>query len=154
MRTIDADSLMPLFMEKANTTDKHGVKFGENWLLDYEDIKDVIDNAPTVNTTCPNCDSGYAQGYSDGYLKGKEDRPQGEWIPVSERLPDKEGEYLVTRADFDNWGVCRVSNVIDIAKFDYSSHYNNGFHKAYEVIAWMPLPEPYKEAENECKNDT
>ena len=34
----------------------------------------------TVNTTCPNCDSGYAQGYSDGYLKGKEERPQGKWV--------------------------------------------------------------------------
>lgn len=38
-----------------------------------------IDNAPTVNTTCPHCDSGYAQGLSDGYLRGKEDRPQGAW---------------------------------------------------------------------------
>ena len=34
-------------------------------------FKDLIDNAPTVDTTCPHCDSGYAQGYSDGYLKGK-----------------------------------------------------------------------------------
>ena len=40
----------------------------------------TIDNAPTVDTTCPHCDSGYAQGLSDGYLKGKEERPQGEWI--------------------------------------------------------------------------
>ena len=40
----------------------------------------AIDNAPTVDTTCPHCDSGYAQGYSDGYLKGKEERPQGEWL--------------------------------------------------------------------------
>jgi hypothetical protein len=52
--------------------------------VELEDIEVVpvasIDNAPTVNTTCPNCDSGYAQGYSDGYLKGKEERPQGEWI--------------------------------------------------------------------------
>ena len=40
----------------------------------------TIDNAPTVDTTCPNCDSGYAQGYSDGYLKGKEERPTGHWI--------------------------------------------------------------------------
>lgn len=39
----------------------------------------LIDNASTVDTTCPHCDSGYAQGYSDGYLKGKEERPQGEW---------------------------------------------------------------------------
>ena len=40
----------------------------------------TIDNAQTVDTTCPNCDSGYAQGYSDGYLKGKEERPTGHWI--------------------------------------------------------------------------
>lgn len=43
-------------------------------------IFDEIDDAPTVDTTCPNCDSGYAQGYSDGYLKGKEERPHGEWV--------------------------------------------------------------------------
>ena len=42
--------------------------------------KGVWINAPTIDTTCPNYDSGYAQGYSDGYLKGKEERPHGEWI--------------------------------------------------------------------------
>lgn len=57
MRLIDADALMPLFMKKANTMkDRHGVKLGEEWLLNYNDIKDVIDNAPTV------------------------ERPQGKWI--------------------------------------------------------------------------
>ena len=38
----------------------------------------IIDHAPTVDTACPHCDSGYAQGYSDGYLRGKEEIPQGE----------------------------------------------------------------------------
>lgn len=57
MRPTDADALMPLFIEKANKMkDRHGVKLGEEWLLNYDDIKDVIDNAPTV------------------------ERPQGEWI--------------------------------------------------------------------------
>ena len=58
MRLIDADALMPLFIEKAYTMkDRHGVKLGEEWLLNYNDIQDVIDNAPIV-----------------------EERPQGEWI--------------------------------------------------------------------------
>lgn len=49
MRPTDADALMPLFIEKANKMkDRHGVKLGEEWLLNYDDIKDVIDNAPTV----------------------------------------------------------------------------------------------------------
>lgn len=50
MRLIDADALMPLFIKKANTMkDRHGVKLGDEWLLSYNDIKDVIDNAPTVD---------------------------------------------------------------------------------------------------------
>lgn len=49
MKLTDADKLMPLFIEKAHKMpDKHGVKLGEDWLLDYNDIKDVIDNAPPV----------------------------------------------------------------------------------------------------------
>ena len=63
------------------------------------------------------------------------------WIPCNEMLPDEYGEYLVTKRTF-GWN-CEeyVSN--DIAYFD-----NDGFHKADTVIAWKPLPEPYK-AESE-----
>lgn len=51
MRLIDADALMSLFIEKAHTMkDRHGVKLGEEWLLNYNDIQDVIDNAPTVES--------------------------------------------------------------------------------------------------------
>ena len=45
----------------------------------YRDFEKLIDNAPTIYTDCIHCDSGYAQGYSDGYLKGKEERPTGKW---------------------------------------------------------------------------
>lgn len=75
MRTIDADALMPLFIENANLMkDRHGVKLGEEWLLNYNDIKDVIDNAPTV------CNDNYAMGYQDGVKKVLSERPTGRWI--------------------------------------------------------------------------
>ena len=49
MRLIDADKLMPLFVEKAHKmNNRHGVKIGESWLLDYNDIKDVIEHVPTA----------------------------------------------------------------------------------------------------------
>lgn len=54
----------------------------------------------------------------------------GNWIPVSERLPDKPGKYLVT---------VRNGNVYS-GTFDKIS---NRFMCA--ATAWMPLPEPYKE---------
>lgn len=60
-------------------------------------------------------------------------RPQGEWIPVSERLPAYSGLYLVS-----------VDDVVTVANFTgtYFMHRGGG---RVEVYAWQPLPEPYKE---------
>lgn len=55
------------------------------------------------------------------------------WIPCSERLPEHAGKYLVTTDG--TFGI----DVIDIARFE-----NNEWHKSSKIIAWMPLPEPYK----------
>lgn len=78
MRTIDADSLMPLFLEKANTMkDRHGVKLGEEWLLNYNDIKDVIDNAPTIDDLSEYSDKLWKKAYERGKAEA---RPQGEWL--------------------------------------------------------------------------
>ena len=76
MRLIDADELKKKFNERSYWTYTH--EYGDAIPIGW--IMSGIDNAPTVDTTCPHCDSGYAQGYSDGYLKGIEERPQGEWI--------------------------------------------------------------------------
>lgn len=70
-------------------------------------------------------------------------RPQGEWIPVSERLPEENGVYLVTLECVED---CEIVYEDDMAWFVYSEKddCNNGFHKAYPVIAWQPLPKPYE----------
>ena len=66
-------------------------------------------------------------------------QPEQRWIPCSERLPDKQ-RYCLTS--------CRNGLVCE----DF--HWNNGyFDKAdkyhHEVIAWMPLPEPYRGGDTE-----
>lgn len=61
-----------------------------------------------------------------------------QWIPCSERLPEKLGEYLVTVKTV-GWNQ-KETTEIDIAYWDDLE----GFHKAEKVIAWMPLPEPWK----------
>ena len=58
-----------------------------------------------------------------------------EWIPVTERLPECNGRYLVTN---EAWG----ANEIEINVWEHGGWYYNT-----KPIAWMPLPEPYKEAE-------
>jgi hypothetical protein len=50
------------------------------------------------------------------------------WIPVSERLPEKADLYLV---NFDDGAY-------------HLAYFNNGACDYSGVIAWMPLPEPYK----------
>ena len=59
-----------------------------------------------------------------------------EWIPVSERLPEW-GERVLT---IDNDGDYEINHIMD-------DEYDEWFYD-YDIIAWMPLPEPYK-AESE-----
>ena len=67
-------------------------------------------------------------------------QPEQRWIPVTERLPETNGQYLVTR-----WkGFSPKEMIIDIARYA-----NGEWHTAYPIEAYMPLPEPYKEDENE-----
>ena len=72
---------------------------------------------------------------------------QNSWIPVSERLPEKDGEYITTMKYI---GVATGTIYIDVEEtfFDVGKGFNVGVNES--VIAWMPLPEPYK-AESEDK---
>lgn len=60
-----------------------------------------------------------------------------QWIPVSERLPEYDGMYL---ACFDDEFVTAVMYITDRhGAQDWELWADSG-----EVVAWMPLPEPYR----------
>ena len=67
------------------------------------------------------------------------------WIPCSERLPKENGEYIVSLED----------SVYPWAKFFNGKWFMLSVNAIarefgeYEVIAWMPLPEPYKGGDDE-----
>ncbi len=65
-------------------------------------------------------------------LSSVQPKPKTKWIPVSERLPEKDDLYLVYFCDGE-YELVYCSR----GKFTYSG-----------IIAWMPLPKPYK-AESE-----
>lgn len=81
-------------------------------------------------------EAAYKKGYEDG---------QPKWIPVTERLPEKDGEYLVRLGDksifnteyeskFGSFGYwLSIMWVEDAEWFPYVG-----------VTHWMPLPEPPK----------
>lgn len=72
----------------------------------------------------------------------------GEWIPCSERLPKIADVYNVTRKISEDKYNFYIS---DSAYFDGQNTWhsdnrvNHGRKYLKDVVAWMPLPEPYKE---------
>ena len=67
------------------------------------------------------------------------------WIPCSERLPKEYGNYLITTHNGD----VDVGTIDPKKKGVWSACDADGFYWIREVVAWMPLPKPYKEDDHE-----
>lgn len=85
-----------------------------------------------------------------GWLKElKQLREQTRWIPVSERLPEEDGQYIITVKYKHEEGYEDI--YVEHGEWDNGKWDMFGFGHCGEVekiLAWMPLPEPYK-AESE-----
>lgn len=92
--------------------------------------------------------NGYKAGYKQAILDGKTQyqRPLDEWIPVSERLPEKAGEYLCTlHYAIPPYHMLHPEK--DVYVDDVRVNKFDGIAFVSSVIAWKPLPEAYKEEE-------
>lgn len=63
------------------------------------------------------------------------EQPTQRWIPVSERLPENEGLYIVS---------VKNDHQRQYSKTCWFSKPENWFARQ-DIIAWQPLPQPYKE---------
>ena len=124
-------------------------------------MADLIDRAKAIKAIedMQDCYNGFSGTYDKAQIIGVlEEVPTAkpQWIPCGERLPEEDTEVLISyrykegegdtdhvNIDITSYGtVCFGGREIHTLKewrqpFDY-------FHANYEVIAWMPLPKPYK----------
>ena len=71
--------------------------------------------------------------------KQEEDR----WIPVTDRLPEKDCECRVTEGDFKSVFDCHWNN--HKKQFEVWSHYQDDYLPITNATAWKPIEEPYTE---------
>lgn len=98
-----------------------------------------------------------ARAYVHGYETAKEDMPKTGWIPVSERLPEKDGRYLVTCPSLGDdlevstaWYGTPLMPIRPVkGKCFFDSDDEWGDVPYDDVLAWMPLPKPYKGGDTE-----
>ena len=131
-------------IEEVQYTQEFCIEHQIDYSISMQMLGMIIDNAPTV--PLPDFKEGYKQAIIDG--KTNFSRPQGEWIPVSERLPDKNMPCLVSVGKFNFTQIAMYSDLMETIehKIFYQGDYGkNNFQNITEYVnAWQPLPEPYK----------
>lgn len=81
------------------------------------------------------------------YEDAEENDRLGQWIPCSERLPEEEEYILLSFANYTGLDIGRYENDGENDKFYPGDEEETYASYGLIVNAWMPLPEPYREAE-------
>ena len=118
-------------------------------MIDEKKLMKVIEVMVKPLTTPDGCgrfDSeieAYNEGLIDAMEKVNEQPKVGEWIPCSERLPEEGAVVLVSLEKDEDYDWVRL---VREGYYDEGYWFDmDGAHYGFEVLAWMPLPEPYKE---------
>ena len=119
-------------------------------LQDYVDMVGAPESAKGIRYVYPDPED-YAIEVAISTL---EEQDKYRWTPVEERLPEKEGVYIVTFAVDEKvravgYGCCRKDVLGEDIGFGWYDLYSGTYFSDKAFIAWMPLPDPYQKEERE-----
>ena len=101
------------------------------------------------NDKMPDFDKGMIDGYARArsiVFETPTVAPVGRWIPCEERMPEEPFGCLVTVMDTEPMTGDDFENILPYFVGWDGEQWNDydGYQCPFEVLAWMPLPEPYK----------
>ena len=122
MRAIDADALQLAIVEEGKANKRKKYTIGDIWELTGAEIREVINSQPTI-------------------------QPEPHWIPCSEELPETTDAVLTTYIVNGD----RSRRYVEESSYYWSDEswcspwdeYRD-VGTSIEVIAWMPMPAPWK----------
>lgn len=138
-----------------NFSVEFSVEFIKKHLLSLPSIEprgDLISREDAIKAVCGDCLREYEEDKCEhenecSMKKALVELPsaEAEWIPCSEKLPSVYGEYLAT-VDGETIEVSYVPETKGLVK-GWSTCDAYGYKRLSDddVIAWMPLPKPYRE---------
>ncbi len=109
-------------------------------LIDADAFKEYICNALEQTRQCYPDGGRWAETITEQFCLDIDEQPtatpEPHWIPVTERLPVEDGRYLV----------CGQKGGIYHANYrgGWWTQVGGGGKSLPLVVAWMPMPEPYK----------
>ena len=104
-----------------------------------------MNNQQAIDRLVKHLEWGWSEETVDAIGMGIHALKETQWIPISERLPERDGAYQLKEfaVTINDGGRVYASH----ASYDFEAHkwiYHNG-----KIVAWMPLPKPYKEGKDE-----
>lgn len=115
------------------------------------DEKKLIEDILQHENVLASANHVYKSGYRDRQYEIidtiKRQPKVGEWILCSERLPERNGTYLVTICSYDetaNINYMAVEHGNSNGSFLHYETQKPRTKKGEYIVAWMSLPEPYK----------